>query len=75
MLSTDLLFVSDRMIRHRACTLKDTVHAIIKDELDENFEKICVELKESRLKRGPDLLVTHDLSPLSCTNYCRMSKD
>ncbi|KAI5612012.1 ATPase family AAA domain-containing protein 2B, partial [Silurus asotus] len=43
---------SDRMIRHRACTLKDTVHAIIKDELDENFEKICVEIKESRLKRG-----------------------
>ncbi|XP_026780120.3 ATPase family AAA domain-containing protein 2 isoform X1 [Pangasianodon hypophthalmus] len=43
---------SDRLIRHRACTLKDTVHAIIKDELDENFEKICVEIKESRLKRG-----------------------
>ncbi|XP_060756226.1 ATPase family AAA domain-containing protein 2-like [Neoarius graeffei] len=43
---------SDRLIRHRACTLKDALHAIIKDELDENFEKICVEIKESRLKRG-----------------------
>ncbi|XP_027027133.1 ATPase family AAA domain-containing protein 2 isoform X2 [Tachysurus fulvidraco] len=43
---------SDRLIRHRACALKDTVHAIIKDELDENFEKICVEIKESRLRRG-----------------------
>lgn len=44
--------ISDRLIRHRACALKDTVHAIIKDELDENFEKICVEIKESHLTRG-----------------------
>ncbi|XP_066501589.1 ATPase family AAA domain-containing protein 2-like [Hoplias malabaricus] len=43
---------SDRLIRHRACALKDSVHAIIKDELDEDFEKMCVEIKESRLKRG-----------------------
>ncbi|XP_054638061.1 ATPase family AAA domain-containing protein 2-like isoform X2 [Dunckerocampus dactyliophorus] len=43
---------SDRQIRHRACALKDTVHAIIRQELDENFEKICDEIKESRIKRG-----------------------
>ncbi|KAM9852704.1 ATPase family AAA domain-containing protein 2 [Aulostomus maculatus] len=43
---------SDRQIRHRACALKDTVHAIIKSELDENFEKICEEIKESRSNRG-----------------------
>ncbi|XP_029928549.1 ATPase family AAA domain-containing protein 2 isoform X2 [Myripristis murdjan] len=43
---------SDRQIRHRACALKDTVHAIITDELDEDFEKICEEIKESRRKRG-----------------------
>ncbi|KAL2084285.1 hypothetical protein ACEWY4_019803 [Coilia grayii] len=43
---------SDRLIRHRACALKDTVHAIIKDQLDENFETICQEIKESRSKRG-----------------------
>uniref|UniRef100_A0A667Y2E1 ATPase family AAA domain-containing protein 2 n=1 Tax=Myripristis murdjan TaxID=586833 RepID=A0A667Y2E1_9TELE len=42
----------DRQIRHRACALKDTVHAIIRDELDEDFEKICEEIKESRIKRG-----------------------
>lgn len=42
----------DRLIRHRACALKDTVHAIIRDELDEDFEKICAEIKESRIKRG-----------------------
>lgn len=42
----------DRQIRHRACALKDTVHAIIRDELDEDFEKICEELKVSRSTRG-----------------------
>lgn len=43
---------SDRQIRHRACALKDTVHAIIRDELDEDFEKICEEIKVSRATRG-----------------------
>ncbi|XP_071326843.1 ATPase family AAA domain-containing protein 2-like isoform X2 [Trachinotus anak] len=43
---------SDRQIRHRACALKDTVHAIITDELDEDFEKICEEIKASRSTRG-----------------------
>lgn len=42
----------DRQIRHRACALKDTVHAIIRAELDEDFEKICEELKVSRRARG-----------------------
>ncbi|MGH0164133.1 UNVERIFIED_CONTAM: hypothetical protein FKN15_055258 [Acipenser sinensis] len=46
---------SDRLIRHRACALKDTTHAIIKEELDEEFEKICEGIQESRQKRGcPD---------------------
>lgn len=42
----------DRQIRHRACALKDTVHAIIRDELDEDFEKMCEEIKASRSTRG-----------------------
>ncbi|KAF7654038.1 hypothetical protein LDENG_00075450 [Lucifuga dentata] len=42
---------SDRQIRHRACALKDTIHAIIRDELNENFEKLCQEIKESRCRR------------------------
>lgn len=46
------VFAADRQIRHRACALKDTVHAIIREELDENFEKICEEIKESRRTRG-----------------------
>uniref|UniRef100_A0A8C7KW95 ATPase family AAA domain-containing protein 2 n=1 Tax=Oncorhynchus kisutch TaxID=8019 RepID=A0A8C7KW95_ONCKI len=43
---------SDRQIRHRACALKDTVQAIVKDELDEDFEKICEDIKESRSTRA-----------------------
>ncbi|XP_035848864.1 ATPase family AAA domain-containing protein 2-like [Sander lucioperca] len=42
----------DRHIRHRACALKDTVRAIIRDELDEDFERVCEEVKESRIKRA-----------------------
>ncbi|XP_040909931.1 ATPase family AAA domain-containing protein 2-like [Toxotes jaculatrix] len=42
----------DRHIRHRACALKDTVRAIIRDELDEEFERVCEEIKESRIKRA-----------------------
>ncbi|CAK6980866.1 ATPase family AAA domain-containing protein 2-like [Scomber scombrus] len=42
----------DRHIRHRACALKDTVRAIIRDELDEDFEGICEEIKESRIRRA-----------------------
>ncbi|KAM9307742.1 LOW QUALITY PROTEIN: ATPase family AAA domain-containing protein 2 [Gastrophryne carolinensis] len=42
----------DRLIRHRACALRDTVYAIIKQELDEEFEKLCEEIQESRKNRG-----------------------
>ncbi|KAM3928638.1 ATPase family AAA domain-containing protein 2 [Leptodactylus fuscus] len=42
----------DRLIRHRACTLRDATYAIIKQELDEEFEKLCEEIQESRRKRG-----------------------
>ncbi|KAK3753237.1 hypothetical protein RRG08_024509 [Elysia crispata] len=42
----------DRVIRHRACALKDTAYAIIKTELDKEFEKTCVQIQESRKRRG-----------------------
>lgn len=42
----------DRLIRHRACALRDTAYAIIKEELDEDFEKLCEEIQEYRKKRG-----------------------
>lgn len=45
-------FLTDKIIRHRACTLKDTAHAIIAAELDPEFNKLCEEIKEARIKRG-----------------------
>ncbi|XP_074841724.1 ATPase family AAA domain-containing protein 2 [Carettochelys insculpta] len=42
----------DRLIRHRACSLRDTAYAIIKEEIDEDFEQLCEEIQESRKKRG-----------------------
>ncbi|XP_041358072.1 ATPase family AAA domain-containing protein 2-like isoform X2 [Gigantopelta aegis] len=47
--STD---TAGRAIRHRACALKDTAHAMIKTELDPEFEKHCREVAESRKRRG-----------------------
>ncbi|NXE30339.1 ATAD2 protein, partial [Ardeotis kori] len=44
--------ISDRLIRHRACTLKDTAYAIVREEMNEDFEHRCKEIKESRQKRG-----------------------
>lgn len=43
---------ADRLIRHRACTLRDATYAMIKQELDEEFEKLCEEIQESRKTRG-----------------------
>ncbi|XP_053315684.1 ATPase family AAA domain-containing protein 2B isoform X2 [Spea bombifrons] len=42
----------DKIIRHRACTLKDTAHAIIAAELDPEFNKLCEEIKDARIKLG-----------------------
>ncbi|XP_043995277.1 ATPase family AAA domain-containing protein 2-like isoform X1 [Gambusia affinis] len=43
---------ADRHIRHRACALKDTMRVIIRDELDKDFQRICEEIRESRLERA-----------------------
>lgn len=45
-------FFTDKIIRHRACSLKDTAHAMIASELDPEFDRMCEEIKESRRKRG-----------------------
>ncbi|XP_039977667.1 ATPase family AAA domain-containing protein 2-like isoform X2 [Xiphias gladius] len=50
----------DRHIRHRACALKDTVRAIIRDELDEDFERVCEEIKESQIKRASSCVAEAD---------------
>lgn len=43
---------SDKVIRHRACSLKDTAHAMFAAELDPEFDRMCEEIKEARKKRG-----------------------
>ncbi|XP_069829182.1 ATPase family AAA domain-containing protein 2B isoform X3 [Dendropsophus ebraccatus] len=54
----------DKIIRHRACTLKDTAHAIIAAELDSEFNKLCEEIKEARTKRGLSV-TTEQINPQS----------
>ncbi|ESP00580.1 hypothetical protein LOTGIDRAFT_213026 [Lottia gigantea] len=41
-----------RAIRHRACAFKDTAYAIIKAELNSDFEKQCQEIAQARKRRG-----------------------
>ncbi|XP_074541085.1 ATPase family AAA domain-containing protein 2B [Halichoeres trimaculatus] len=41
----------DKVIRHRACSLKDTAHAIFASELDPEFDRMCEDIKEARRKR------------------------
>ncbi|KAM4042046.1 ATPase family AAA domain-containing protein 2B isoform 2-T3 [Anomaloglossus baeobatrachus] len=77
----------DKIIRHRACTLKDTAHAIIAAELDHEFNKLCEEIKEARTKRGLSV-TTEQINPQSsvarktetgaedvCRNKHRMALD
>jgi len=41
----------DKMIRHRACTLRDTAYALIKAEMDTDFEELCQEISRTRKAR------------------------
>uniref|UniRef100_A0A0C9QVG3 Tat-binding homolog 7 n=1 Tax=Fopius arisanus TaxID=64838 RepID=A0A0C9QVG3_9HYME len=47
---------ADKLIRHRACSLRDNAYALIKAELDSDFEDKCREISKNR--RAPD-----DLEP------------
>uniref|UniRef100_A0A3Q2XF29 ATPase family AAA domain-containing protein 2 n=1 Tax=Hippocampus comes TaxID=109280 RepID=A0A3Q2XF29_HIPCM len=47
----------DKVIRHRACSLKDTAHAIFASELDPEFDRMCEDIKEARRKKGEKLEV------------------
>uniref|UniRef100_G3PFL0 ATPase family AAA domain-containing protein 2 n=1 Tax=Gasterosteus aculeatus aculeatus TaxID=481459 RepID=G3PFL0_GASAC len=53
----------DKVIRHRACSLKDTAHAIFAAELDPEFDRMCEEIKEARRKR--DLQTPAQPTPLT----------
>lgn len=48
---------ADKVIRHRACSLKDTAHAIFAAELDPEFDRMCEEIKEARRKRGKHFIL------------------
>ncbi|KAK7081664.1 ATPase AAA domain-containing protein 2, partial [Halocaridina rubra] len=41
----------DKIIRHRACTLRDTAYAYIKAEMDTDFEYKCRDIRDGRKKR------------------------
>ena len=49
--------VSEQNIRHRAFALKDALHAIIREDLDEEFETECQEVRRRRMEKG-DVLCT-----------------
>ncbi|XP_034241773.1 ATPase family AAA domain-containing protein 2-like [Thrips palmi] len=42
---------ADKLIRHRACFLKDTAYALIKAEMDSDFEDRCRSISSDRKKR------------------------
>lgn len=46
------IYILGRAIRHRACALKDMAHALTDAELDEDFEKQCIGVIDSRRNRG-----------------------
>merc|ERR1712168_555914 len=61
----------DKTIRHRACALKDAAQAILDNELDPDFEKLCEEIKAARQKRGEltvkDIPSNYYTKPLNVT--------
>ena len=44
----------DKLLRNRACELRDTAYALVYKDLDPDFEKLCIEIHETREKRGND---------------------
>lgn len=45
-----------RMIRHRACALRDTANAFIEAEMDSDFEQLCQDVYERRKRRGKSFI-------------------
>nr|CAD7574190.1 unnamed protein product [Timema californicum] len=43
---------ADKLIRHRACSLRDTAYTLIKAEMNSDFEEKCQEISRSRKKRS-----------------------
>ena len=62
------MMLTGRVIRHRALALQDTANAIVTAELNQDFERFCEEIKESRLKRGNGDCYYH-VFPSHCVIY------
>ena len=43
---------ADKQIRHRACSLRDYVRALLDAEMNSDFEDYCQEIHQNRLKRN-----------------------
>jgi len=43
---------ADKLIRHRACSLRDTAYTLIKAEMDSDFEEQCKEISRARKRRA-----------------------
>ncbi|KAM7071878.1 ATPase family AAA domain-containing protein 2 isoform 1-T1 [Acridotheres tristis] len=63
----------DRLLRHRACALRDTAYSIVREEMDEDFEQRCQEIKESRKQRGSDCASSHicEMPKEDCVPGCK----
>ncbi|XP_015118071.1 ATPase family AAA domain-containing protein 2 isoform X1 [Diachasma alloeum] len=68
---------ADKLIRHRACSLRDNAYALIKAELDSDFEDKCREISKSR--RAPEDLEpegnTRATKPENGTNDSKTEKN
>ncbi|KAK4885527.1 hypothetical protein RN001_001798 [Aquatica leii] len=42
---------ADKQIRHRACSLRDYAHTLIKNEMDSDFEEKCQRIAKERMDR------------------------
>ncbi|KAF7690332.1 hypothetical protein HF521_012136 [Silurus meridionalis] len=65
----------DKIIRHRACSLKDAAHAMIASELDPEFDRMCKEIKESRQKRDFQMPQQPAATPTSVTGRRPVAED
>ncbi|KAI5611234.1 ATPase family AAA domain-containing protein 2B [Silurus asotus] len=65
----------DKIIRHRACSLKDAAHAMIASELDPEFDRMCKEIKESRRKRDFQVPQQPAATPTSVTGRRPVGED
>jgi len=61
---------ADKLIRHRACSLRDNAYALIKAELDSDFEDKCREISKNRriLENNCDNEEENKNSKLECTS-------